>query len=485
MAALESIQPQELKQHVAYLADDEREGRESGSAGGRAAGRYLADRLDQLGLSPAGVDGGFFQPFDPNYRNVVALMKGSDPALSEEYVLVGAHYDHVGFGTSRNSRGGVGQIHNGADDNASGVSGVLELIEAFTVLPQAPKRSILFAFWDAEEKGLFGSKHWVDHPTVPLDQVVSSVTLDMIGRLRDDRLILYGTRTGYGLRRLASLNNDTASLNLDFDWKMVANGDHYTSYERGIPTLFAYTGVHEDYHRPSDDLDLINTAGMRRVVQLIFAITYELADRKEPIPFRESSQTESSQTEQTIFGRQPPLPLRLGATWHSEQSSEPGIELSSVRVGSAADKAGIKSADRIVKFAGREIHSGDDLIGAVSGAVNPAVAIVHRPDTDEPLELSVQLDGEPLRLGISWRADDAEPDTVAVTNVVPGTPAAAAGLKTGDRIYRIGERDFSGEDDFARLAETLPGPLSLLVEHDGRLRTVVIHFGPHALRQAA
>jgi len=365
------------------------------------------------------------------------------------------------------------------------VSGVLELIEAFSVLPKAPKRSMLFVFWDAEEKGLLGSKHWIDHSTVPLDQVVCSLTLDMIGRLRDDRLVLYGTRTGCGLRRLASLNNDTAGLNLDFDWKMIANGDHYTSYQRGIPSLFAYTGVHEDYHRPSDDVERIDTDGMRRVVQLLFAITHELANREELVRFRESSRTESSQTEQTVFGGQPPTPLRLGATWESEQSSEQGVELSSIRVGSAAEKAGIKPGDRIVKFAGREILCGDDLIGAVSGAANPAIAIVQRSDTDGPLELPVELDGEPLRLGISWRADDAEPDTVAVTNVVPGTPAAAAGLKTGDRIYRIGERDFSGEDDFARLVKTLPGPLSLLVEHDGRLRTVVIHFETGILQQAA
>ncbi len=484
MAALESIQPEELKEHVAYLADDELEGRESGSAGGQAAGRYLADLLGELGTSPAGTDGGFFQPFDPDYRNVIALIKGSDPKLSEEYILVGAHYDHVGFGTTRNSRGGVGQIHNGADDNASGVSGVLELIQAFTTLPQAPKRSIIFAFWDAEEKGLFGSKHWIDHPTVPLDRVVSAVTLDMIGRLRDERLVLYGSRTGSGLRRLASLNNDTAGLHLDFNWKMIANGDHYTFYEREIPSLFAYTGVHEDYHRPSDDVDLINTAGMRRVAQLMFAITHELANREEPVRFRESSRVESSQSEQAVFGPHA-QPLRLGATWESEQSPETGVELSSVRAGSAAEKAGIKPGDRIVKFAGREIGSGDDLVGAVAGAANPALAIIQRPDSDEPLELSVTLDGEPLRLGISWRADNAEPDTVVVTNVVPGTPAAAAGLVTGDRIYRIAERNFSGEEDFAELAKTLPGPLPLLVERDGRLSTVVINFETNGLRQAA
>jgi peptidase M28-like protein/PDZ domain-containing protein len=485
MAALESIQPEELRQHVSYLADDEREGREAGSTGSREAADYLTGRLKQLGMIPAGVDDGFLQPFDPNYRNILALLKGRDPELSQQYVLIGAHYDHVGYGTRRNSRGTVGEIHNGADDNASGVSGVLELAEAFTILPEAPKRSILFVFWDAEEKGLFGSRHWIDHPTVPVDQVVCSLTLDMIGRLRDDRLTLYGTRTACGLRRLASQNNDTAGLSLDFDWKMIANGDHHTFFKRGIPTLFAYTGVHEDYHRSSDDVERINTAGMRQVVQLLFSVTHELANREEAVRFRAASRGESSHTERAVFGQRPALPLRLGATWEVEQSSQPGVQLSSVRTGSAAEKAGIKPQDRIVELAGREIHSGDDLVGAVSGAVNPTSVSIHRPGNDGPLELSVELDGEPLRLGISWRADDAEPNTVVVTHVVAGTSAALAGFKPGDRIYQIAERDFLGEDDFAKLARTLPGPLSLLVERNGRLRTLVIRFELTGVRQAA
>jgi len=485
MAALESIQAEELGQHVAYLADDEREGREAGSTGSREAADYLAGKLGQLGMSPGGIDGGFLQLFDPDYRNILAFLKGSDPELSGQYVLIGAHYDHVGYGTRRNSQGPVGEIHNGADDNASGVSGLLELAEALTVLPEAPKRSILFAFWDAEEKGLFGSRHWIDHPTVPVDHVVCSLTLDMVGRLREDRLTLYGTRTGYGLRRLASENNDTAGLSLDFDWKMIANGDHYTFSERGIPTLFAHTGVHEDYHRPSDDVERINTAGMRRVVQLVFAIVHELANREEAVRFRESARSESTQSEQAVFGRRALRPLRLGATWETEQSSEPGVQLSSIGVGSAAEKAGIKPLDRIVRFAGREIRCGDDLVGAVSGAVNPSSAIIHRPGIEGPRELSVELDGEPLRLGISWLADDAEPNTVVVTDVVAGTPAAIAGLEPGDRIYQVAERDFLGEDDFAKLVETLPGPLSLLVERDGRLQKVVIRFELPGVRQAA
>ena len=485
MAALESIQAEELRQHVAYLADDEREGREAGSTGSREAAEYLAGKLNQLGMSPGGTDGRFLQPFNPNYQNILAVIKGSDPEMSQQYVLIGAHYDHVGYGTLRNSRGTVGEIHNGADDNASGVSGVLELAEAFLVLPDAPKRSILFAFWDAEEKGLFGSKHWIDHPTVPVDQVVCALTLDMIGRLREDRLTLFGTRTGYELRRLVSQNNDTADLSLNFDWKMVANGDHYNFFRRGIPTLFAYTGVHEDYHRPSDDVGLVNTAGMRQVVQLLFAITHELANRQEAVSFRERSRDESTKTEQAVFGQQPPSPLRLGATWDREQLSESGVQLSLVRTGSAAEKAGIKPQDRIVKFAGRDIHCGDDLVGAVSGAVNPTPVIIHRPGIDGPLELTVELDGEPLRLGISWRADEAEPNTVVVTNVVAGTPAAIAELKPGDRIYQVAQRDFSGEDDFAKLIETLPAPLSLLIERDGRLRSVVISFELSGARQAA
>ena len=143
--------------------------------------------------------------------------------------------------TPRTSRGPVGHIHNGADDNGSGTSAVLKLAEAFSLLDEPPKRSILFAFWDAEEIGLLGAKHWLSQPTIRLDRVRLAVDIDMIGRLRDDRLTVYGTRTTYGLRRVVSEQSDGSDLRLNFSWALNPNGDHYPFFSHNIPVLLFHT----------------------------------------------------------------------------------------------------------------------------------------------------------------------------------------------------------------------------------------------------
>ena len=485
LAALESITAEDLKGHVDYLADDALEGREAGRRGGRAAGDYLRDRLGELRLRGAGVDGGFVQPFAPNFRNVLGLLAGSDPELKNEILIVGAHYDHVGYGTRRNSRGPIGRVHNGADDNASGTSGLLELAEAFTMLAEPPPRSILFAFWDAEEKGLLGSRYWVAHPTLPLDHVVMVINLDMIGRLRKDRLMVFGTRSGYGLRKLVSRQNEGPVLRLDFSWTLKPNSDHYPFFQQKIPILLWHTGLHADHHRPSDDAKLINHAGMRWATRLLFHVAYELANRPQTTAFRREAGSETERTRTWRAAHRPQPASRLGVAWRRQADSGEGVRLVRVVSGSPAEKAGLRPGDRIVRFAGREIHSGDQLSGTVISAQNPASLVVRRPGRPEPLDLTVQLDGKPLRLGITWRVDDAEPGTIILTHVVPGSPAARGGLRLGDRIYQVAGRDFADEKEFIQLANALPEPLELLVERDGRLRTVVLYFETEPLKRAA
>ena len=184
-SAVETIHKRELHEHCEVLASDTLEGRETGTHGGEAAGAYIAGVLrKEKHIVPAAADGDYFQPFPPNSRNILARLTGGDAALSREYVIVGAHYDHVGYGNSRNSRGPIGYIHNGADDNASGTAALLELVDAFNSLDIRPKRSVLFIFWDGEEEGLLGSKYWMTSPTVPLDRIRLVFNIDMIGRLR-------------------------------------------------------------------------------------------------------------------------------------------------------------------------------------------------------------------------------------------------------------------------------------------------------------
>jgi acetylornithine deacetylase/succinyl-diaminopimelate desuccinylase-like protein len=239
--AASAITSDKLKQHVDVLADDSFEGREAGSRGGYAAAGYLVKQLQNRSLKPAGEDGTFFQTFGRGYRNVLALLEGSDPDLKKEIILVGGHYDHVGYGSRSNSYGPWGYIHNGADDNASGISGLLQTIDGLMAMQPAPRRSVLFAFFDGEEKGLLGSKQWIAYPTVTDGRVVFMINIDMIGRMKDERMEVYGTRSGRGLRRLLSESNQLTSLKLDFTWEMKENSDHYPFYAQRIPTLMMHT----------------------------------------------------------------------------------------------------------------------------------------------------------------------------------------------------------------------------------------------------
>jgi hypothetical protein len=474
-AALESIKADELGEHVNELADDAMEGREAGTRGGLAAAEYLAKQYAKLHLRGAGIDGGFQQPFEPNFRNVLAILDGSDPKLKDQVIVVGAHYDHVGYGGRGYSLGPYGYIHPGADDNASGTSAVLELAEAFTVLSERPKRSILFAAWDAEEKGLFGSKHWAAHPTVPLERVVAVVNLDMVGRLRDEHLTVFGSRSGSGWRRLASMHNDDSALHLEFSWSLKANADHYPFFERNIPVLMFHTGLHDQYHRPSDAAKFINTSGMSRITRLLFGIVYDLANRPEAPPtFRAAARHENPDAEKAILAQIVKPDDRLGVGWTEEATAAGGVRVSQIAADSPAEKAGLSVGDRIVRFDGRPIRSDDDFFAAVAAANSPATVTVQRSEQEKPLELKVELPGHPMRWGILWRVDDAEPGAVILTHVVPGSPAARAGLAPGDRIYQVGGRDFADEAEFARLAKKLPMPLRVLVERDGRLRSVLL-----------
>ena len=472
-AALESIKADDLGRYVGHLAAPALEGREAGTRGGIAAGDYLADHYARLHLHGGGEQGGFFQPFAPNFRNVLAVLPGSDPKLRDQVIIVCGHYDHIGYGGRGLSLDGYGDVHPGADDNASGTSAVLELAQAFTILSAPPKRSILFANWDAEEKGLLGSKYWVANPTVPIDRVVAGLNLDMIGRLRDNHLILIGTRSGCGWRRLLSSHND-AGFKIDFPWELKANADHYSLFEHDIPVLLFHTGMHQNYHRASDLAKFINTQGMKEITRMLFGVVYELADGPTTPAFRAAAREETPETEKGLLDQAERPVERLGVGWIEDAAVSGGVVVSSVAPDSPAGRAGLRPGDRIVRIAGRDIRSDDDFFAAVSQAANPAVLNVSRPGEKKPLELTVKLAGIPLRWGMMWRVDDAEPGTVILTHVVRGSSAAGAGLAAGDRIYQVGGHDFADEAAFVGLTKTRAESLPLLVERDGRLRHVTL-----------
>lgn len=382
--------------HVAALADDAFEGREAGTRGGRAAGSYIVEAIDHLGLEPAGDAGGWYQPFG-SMRNILALARGSDPTVAEELVVVSAHYDHVGYGNASNSYGPFGFVHNGADDNASGVAGLIEIAEAIQALPSHPRRSILLAFWDGEEKGLLGSSHFLRVRPGPLRdfRIVFCINLDMIGRLRGERVEVYGSRTAPGLRALTvGVNNrpGTRALELAYDWKIDPDSDHYSFIEKRIPTLMFHTGLHDNYHRPSDDVHLVNLDGLEPVARLTFATAIAVADDPAvPRTFRSECRQESESSRRMLEA------LAAGGKrgrWGIGSRSDPAEVQTPVVVRvapeSPAARGGLIVGDRIVMIDGVPLMSQDDMVRRLGESADRVSVLVDRRGRLVQLELATQ-----------------------------------------------------------------------------------------------
>ncbi len=475
--AYASITKPELTGHVNFLAGDILEGREAGSRGGHAAGKYIVDHLQEIGLQPAGVDGTYFQAFRGNQRNILAILPGSDPQLKDEYLLVGAHYDHVGYGKKSNSYGPFGYVHNGADDNASGVSAVLELVDAMTRTEHRPKRSILFAFWDGEEKGLLGSAHWAKQPTLPLDNMKLGINIDMVGRLTDGRIEVGGSRCAPGLRRqLSTTRLDDAWL--DFSWEYKENSDHWTFFQAQVPSIYIHTGLHDDYHRPSDDVEKINVEGIRLITGYLLEKVEELADTETLPGFRNESRMDTPFTQRRVERPLPPLASRLNFTTEAVPGEPNKLQINRVFSSDSLVAAG----DRIVAVNQLPVENPAMLetMALRSGSVLPVT--IERPGVEEKLEVEVQLSGNPVHLGLSWREDPVEPQTVYITRVVPHSPAALAGFQVNDRIYSVDGNQFAGRDELLSrvqqlLAENTPR-IRFEVETRGIVRQVEVPLTP-------
>ena len=282
-------------------------------------------------------------------RNVVFVRRGTDPVLRDEAVLVCAHMDHVGKGFFGSlSKGAPGQIHNGADDNASGTAAVLEIAEAMAAGP-ATKRSIVFAAWCGEEKGLIGSRWFAENPLWDLSKIAICVNLDMVGRYRDadpkdQGLIVEGTMTAVGtldvVRRLA----ESRKLKCTTDtWEAWEQSDHVSFYAKGVPSLFLHTGVHEDYHTPTDDWWKVPAEPEARIAQMTEAFVRGAAD----VPVRYA------------FAKKPPRPV-LGVRLDDAPGGA-GAKLIQVVPGLGANAAGLQVNDVITSFAGKKVTSASEL----------------------------------------------------------------------------------------------------------------------------
>ncbi len=324
--------------------------------------------------------------------NVVGILDGSDPTLKSETIVIGAHYDHLGRGGEGSLAPREGDIHHGADDNASGVAGVLELARIFSEQRPRPRRTIVFMAFSGEEEGLLGSNYYVNHAIVPLANTVAMINMDMIGRMKDNKLIVGGVGTAQEWRPVIAAANalerikvaatpetsgeisktSTSSMGSEvpmvtgingrpivslalektFDLSLSEDGygpsDHSSFYAKQIPVLFLWTGTHEDYHKPSDTADKINYDDEARILSLVSRVVHDI-DSSDRRPVYTVAKSEST-------GRSTGFRVYLGTIPNYADSSD-GLLLDGVRDDSPAAKAGIKAGDKIVKLAGREVKN--------------------------------------------------------------------------------------------------------------------------------
>jgi hypothetical protein len=307
-------------------------------------------------------------------RNVIGALEGSDPVLKNEWVVVGAHYDHLGLGERDSlTPSQVGQVHHGADDNASGTAGVMELARLAANDNHEWKRSALFMAYAAEEIGLLGSAHFVNNPTVPITSITAMLNLDMIGRLTNNRVFVGGVGTSPNYRTMIEeINKGTgltvdqpiraAGLNLDFSDSGYGSSDHTSFNAKKIPVLFFFSGLHTDYHKPSDTYDKINADGAVKVASLVYGMMdREANDNERP------AYVEVQRPEQPGRGGGGGYGAYFGSVPDFREDIQ-GVMFADVVNNSPAAKAGLKAGDVIIEFDGKPIQRLNDYASLLRSA---------------------------------------------------------------------------------------------------------------------
>ncbi|NIR42854.1 MAG: M28 family peptidase [Gemmatimonadetes bacterium] len=319
------------------------------------------------------------EPLKATPYNVVGMLEGSDPVLSQEIIVVGAHYDHLGLGGPGSLAPEVEAPHNGADDNASGTAVLLGLARHFAETG-APARSLVFVAFSAEEMGLLGSDFFVSHPPFELDRVTAMINFDMVGRLRDGEMQVFGTESAEEFEALLdTLDARDPELKLSYVGDGYGPSDQTSFYARDIPVLHLFTGTHSEYHRPEDDWQLINAQGMAEVAEFASTLVRDLADRSAELTLvkRERPQAGGGGGYGPYLGTVPDFGEVEGG----------GLRLSGVRSGSPAEQAGLQPGDVVIEFGGREVLNIYDYTYALRD---------HAPG--DSVTIKVRRDGEVLEL---------------------------------------------------------------------------------------
>jgi hypothetical protein len=324
-------------------------------------------------------------------QNVIGVLPAHGDK-ADEYVVIGAHYDHLGkvVAGSMQPSGYRGRdeselvIHNGADDNASGVSGVIELGRALSHTPHL-RRTIVFMAFTGEEWGLFGSKYYVEHPTVPLEQVVAMINLDMIGRLRPDRTTIpvYGAESAPELKDIVSRTGAAEGFGSEGMAGSLDASDHASFAHKGIPYLFFFTDKHADYHMPTDDTEKINAEGGARIIRMIYDITLQVTNADGRPTYHEVASAREVRPGAAV--------MRVSPSY--VEDDQPGMLLDGVASGGPAEAAGIKPGDRILRIGDKEVKNVYDYMAALRDKKpgNEVEVLIRRGEGG--LSLTVKLGG--------------------------------------------------------------------------------------------
>src|ERR1039457_4302561 len=309
-------------------------------------------------------------------NNVLAWL----PGQTDEYVIIAAHYDHLGRGNFDSlAPSQIGQIHPGADDNASGTAGVLELARLLAPQRGQLKRSILFMSFAGEELGLLGSAAWVKEPTRPLDKAVAMLNMDMIGRIKDQKVYIGGVGTGSTLKAAVEQAAEKSGFKIEYSPGGYSSSDHTSFVSKKIPVLFFFSGLHSDYHKPSDTWEKINPAAATRLLGVVGPTGELLADAEERPTFIEVAEDKPAGGSGgggygPYFGSIPDF-----------GQVETGVKFSDVRPGSPAAKAGLKAGDILVQFGDNPIKNLYDFTDAL-----------RRSKVGDVVEVKVLRDGQPI-----------------------------------------------------------------------------------------